>query len=73
MIVILFGGLAILGRVLPTEAQESVGRYLFFVLFLLSIGGSFYLYHKIMKYLSAKIDMDKYFHPIFRPGNKKRE
>lgn len=39
--------------------------------FVFAIGLSFYLYSSIMKYLSNKVDLDKYLHPIFKTKNKR--
>lgn len=71
MLVILFFGIFLLGR-LPEATQESAGQFLFILVFLVAIAGSFFSYNKLIKYISNKIDMDKYFHPIFKPrgGNK---
>lgn len=67
MLVVLIGGLMFIGNVLSEDAQESAGQFLLIALFFLAIGASFFLYNRFIKYLSKKIDMDKYFHPIFRP------
>ena len=66
MVVVMFGGLFLLARVLPERTQESAGRLLFILLFLGSIGVAFLVYNRIIRLISKKIDMDKYFHPIFR-------
>ena len=63
-------GLVLISRLLSEDAQESVGQILFIVVFFAAIGGTFFIYHKLMKYFSKKVDFDKYFHPIFRPGKK---
>jgi hypothetical protein len=75
MLIILFLGIFLMGRLLSETAQESVGQFLFILIFLLAIGGSFFTYNRLIKYISSKIDMDKYFHPIFRPrgGNKPKD
>ena len=69
MIIIIVLGLMGIAR-LPENTQESMGQILFILLFLVAIGGSFFAYHKLIGYLSKKIDMEKYFHPIFRPRKK---
>ena len=69
MIIIIVVGLMLLSR-LPEHTQESMGQVLFILLFLLAIGGSFFAYHKVIGYVSKKIDMDKYFHPIFKPRKR---
>ena len=66
MLIVLIGGLMLISRVLSESAQESAGQILFILLFFVAIGASFFIYNRFIKYLSAKIDMDKYFHPIFR-------
>jgi ABC-type Na+ efflux pump permease subunit len=71
MLLILVLGLVFIFRVLPESVQESIGQFMSLLLFLVAIGGSFYAYHRIIKYVSKKVDLDKYFHPIFRPGKKK--
>ena len=75
MIVILIGGLLLIGRFMSERAQESAGPIVVVLLFFVAIAASFFLYNRFIKYLSTKIDMDKYFHPIFRPRGqtKKKE
>ncbi len=67
MLIVLVGGLMLVSRFVSESAQESAGPVLMIVLFFVAIGASFFLYNRFIKFLSAKIDMDKYFHPIFRP------
>lgn len=75
MLFILLLGIYLIGELFSETAQESVGSVLFSVLFILlffiSIGGSFFIYNRVIKFISKKIDMDKYFHPIFRPRKQK--
>lgn len=70
MLIILIGGLMLIGSLLSEEAQETTGQYLLLALFFVAIGVSFFSYNRFIKYLSNRIDMDKYFHPIFRSGKK---
>jgi len=65
-------GLFLMGVLLPESSRESAGQFFFILVFLISIGGSFFIYNRLIKLLSKKIDMDKYFHPVFRPrgGNR---
>ena len=70
MIILLVIGLAILARILPADAQGQGGQIAFMFVFLLAIAGSFFIYNRIIKLISKKIDMDKYFHPIFKTGRK---
>ena len=70
MIVLLVIGLAIIARLIPEDGGTG-GQFAFLLVFLLSIAGSFFIYNRVIKLISKKIDMDKYFHPIFRTGKKK--
>ena len=46
---------------------------LYIVAFFLAIVATFFLYSLIMKLFQKKVDMEKYFHPIFRPrGSRPR-
>ncbi len=52
---------------------ESLGSYFGIVsilLFFAALVGSFFVYGFIMKKLTAKINMDKYFEPIFKKKKK---
>jgi hypothetical protein len=40
-------------------------------LFIVSLVASFFVYNAVLKSITSKINMDKYFDPIFRPGRKK--
>ncbi|MAG13818.1 MAG: leader peptide processing enzyme [Spirochaetales bacterium] len=71
MLFILLLGIYLIGELFSETAQESVGSVLFILLFFISIGGSFFIYNRVIKFISKKIDMDKYFHPIFRPRKQK--
>lgn len=72
MLIVLVGGLMFIGNVLSEDAQESAGPVLLIVLFFVAIAASFFAYNRFIKYLSKKIDMDKYFHPIFRARGQKK-
>ncbi len=74
MLLILILGLYLISVLLSESARESAGQFLFILVFLISIGGSFFVYNRLIKYVSKKLDMDKYFHPIFTPrgGNRRR-
>ncbi len=65
MATIMTGGLFLMGRVLPEKIQESAGRVLFVVLFLVVVAGAFFVYNRIIRLLSKRVDMDKYFRPLF--------
>ncbi len=63
--------LILLTGVLFPEPSPGFAQILVLLVFFLSLGLSFLVYHRVMKLLSRKIDMDAYFHPVFRPRRKK--
>ena len=46
--------------------NSYVGVILMIVVFVGSIAASFFIYSRLVKWLYRKIDMDKYFIPLFR-------
>ena len=68
MLIIIFFVSWVLGKILPENSQ--FGQFLSIFVFFIAIGGSFVVYHQIIKFISRKIDMDKYFHPLFKPRKK---
>jgi len=65
MIILITLGLALISLIIPKNISPAIASTLFILVFLLSVAGSFFAYHKGIKYLARKVDMDKYFHPIF--------
>ncbi|MCF6335168.1 MAG: leader peptide processing enzyme [Spirochaetales bacterium] len=70
MIIFITIGLIILSKIVPENISPTFASVLFILIFLLSIAGSFFVYHKSIRILSGKINMDKYFHPIFSSRKK---
>jgi len=54
---------------IPAPSEGAAGVILILIFFL-SFGVSFFIYYKLMKLLSDKIDLETYFHPIFIPKKK---
>jgi hypothetical protein len=54
-------------RLLPPEASTGVLPFVFIA----ALAASFFIYNKILKIVTKKVDMDKYFDPIFKPRRKK--
>ncbi|MFW5710519.1 MAG: leader peptide processing enzyme [Spirochaetota bacterium] len=65
MIVILTVGLAVISAFAGESIGSGTAQILFLLLFVGSIAGAFFVYHQAIKLLSRKIEMEKYFHPIF--------
>jgi hypothetical protein len=72
IMIALLAGLIILLTVISNSVQISEGvRTIFLVLiFAISIFGTYFFYNLIIKTLTSKIDMEKYFDPIFKPRKK---
>ncbi len=66
MIVLIVVGFAVISLVLPHTASPQLASILFLLVFLAAIGGSFFIYNRIVKLISKRVDMERYFHPIFR-------
>jgi hypothetical protein len=66
MALLILLGLFLISLLPLQQASAGLSTVLMILVFFGSIVVSFLLYHKLVKYLSTKIDMDKYFHPIFR-------
>ena len=66
MMVIMTTGLALLSLLVGESINPGIAQFLFLLLFVVSIAGAFGVYHIAIRLLSKRIDMEKYFHPIFR-------
>ena len=66
--------LAIYGNILSSMLPESAVAWILPVIFVVSIVASFLIYRLAIKIVMKKVDMEKYFDPIFghrRPPPKK--
>jgi len=72
MLIILLAGLYIASLLLPESARESAGQFTFILIFVAAIAGSVFIYNWLIRFISKKIDMEKYFHPIFKPRGGRR-
>jgi len=71
MLILMTGGLALVSLIIPKNISPNVASALFILVFLLSVAGSFFAYHRGIKLLANKVSMDKYFHPIFSSKTRK--
>jgi len=62
--------LAIYGRFLFPVLPEEAASWVIPVIFILSIAISFLVYRVAIKIIMKKIDMEKYFDPIFGPRRR---
>ena len=66
MAMLAVGGFLLLS-VLPIGASSpGIKNLLLIVVFFGAIVGSFFIYHALVKAISKRVDMEKYFHPIFK-------
>lgn len=70
LIFIIMTALIALSVVLFQEPSEQAAQLLFLFIFVASIALSFFIYNRVIKFISKKVDMDKYFHPIFKPRRR---
>lgn len=70
LIFVLFMVFTLLAQLIFPSPSEGAAAVILLAVFFLSFGLSFFIYFKLVKLLSRKIDMDAYFHPIFRPKRK---
>ncbi len=67
MMVVIFLGLMLLyAWLVPGGFATQLGQVIGIVLFLAAIGLTYFLYHKLIKVISNKWNLDEYFDPIFR-------
>lgn len=66
-----FAGFFLASRLLPEDVSPNLVLIVFMLIFIGSILGSFFIYHRLVRLLSSRIDMEKYFHPIFKQKKKK--
>jgi hypothetical protein len=64
LLIVLF--LVLISAVFRDSLNPNVLSILMIVVFVGSIAASFFIYGRVVKWLSRKIDMEKYFLPLFR-------
>ncbi len=58
------------GLFLAPHVPEAVTSILVLLIFVGSITLTYFIYHKLVQFISRKVDMEKYFDPLF--GRRKR-
>ena len=73
IMVSLFAILALIyGRFLASNFDQEASQIIIVLIFFLSVAGSYFFYHFFVKWLSHRVDMEKYFDPIFRFKGRKK-
>ena len=57
--------LLVFARFIAPALPAQVNQIMLMVVFLVSVIGTYVFYHRFMKYLGKKYDLQKYFGPIF--------
>ncbi|MFO7781606.1 MAG: hypothetical protein R6W94_08255 [Spirochaetia bacterium] len=71
MMVIFLVLFVVFGRFLAPYIPANIGVYILMVLFVLSIVATYFIYHRFVRWLSQKYELENYFGPIFpRRGGK---
>jgi uncharacterized SAM-binding protein YcdF (DUF218 family) len=72
MMVIFLVLFVLFGRFLAPQIPGNIGVYGLMVLFIVSIIATYFIYHRVVRWLSNKYELEKYFGPIFpKRGGKK--
>ena len=66
MFVIILLFLVLLSAIFRGSLNPNVLSVLMIVIFIGSIAASFFIYGRVVKWISRKVDMEKYFLPLFR-------
>lgn len=60
------------GTFLAQRVSPQVSSYVMIALFVASIAVTYFIYHRLVKWMSTKWNLDEHFDPIFkRRGTKK--
>lgn len=71
MVVFFLLALALLSLVLSENTEAGTAQIFMLLAFVLSIGATYGVYSLLIKFISNRVDMEKYFHPIFRSKPRK--
>lgn len=66
MFVLIVLGLVLVSAIFRDRLSPNLMSVLMVVIFIGSIAASFLIYSRVIKWLSRKVDMERYFMPIFK-------
>jgi hypothetical protein len=66
MFLLIVAFLVLISAIFRDSLNPNVLSILMIIVFVGSIAASFFIYGRLVKWLSRKIDMEKYFLPLFR-------
>jgi len=64
LLIVMF--LVLISAIFRDSLNPNMLSILMIIVFIVSIAASFFIYGRLVKWLSRKIDMEKYFLPLFR-------
>ncbi len=70
MLVLFLALFVIFARFVAPSLSPGANQLIMVLIFVISIGVTYFIYHRLVRWISTKVDMDKYFDPIF--GRKKK-
>jgi hypothetical protein len=70
MLVLFLALFVIFARFVAPSLSPGANQLIMVLIFVISIGVTYFIYHRLVRWISIKVDMDKYFDPIF--GRKKK-
>ena len=65
--------MVVISALFRDRLNPSVMSILLIVVFLAAMVGSFLIYNQLVKFIARKIDMEKYFLPLFKRRPPRRE
>lgn len=71
MIAIIVISLFAVSKFIPETLSPGLASGIFIFIFILGIAGSFFIYHRTVKYIAGKVDMNKYFTPLIKSKNRR--
>ena len=71
VLVVILGAVAVLATRNMEEVNQGVSLIAVVVILFGSIGGTFFIYNRLIKWVVVKWDLEKYIEPVFK-GSRRR-
>ncbi len=73
MLLILGAALLLLSLLPAANMPRWLTRFLGLLPFPVAIGGSFFIYHRMMHFVMRRVEMDRYFEPFLKRNLRKKD
>lgn len=70
MLILFLALFVVFARFIAPSLPPGANQLIMVLIFVLAIGATYVIYHRMVKWLSNKVDMNKYFDPIFGKKHK---